>query len=94
MLFACTTLFAEVGNPVSKKYIKFSKCTYTANGTYHAPDGTLVDVGCTKSASSCVQAETDAARCRDLNVCNAVREYGGEPAPALNCPKVDTLEGV
>ena len=85
--------FASSETPLAKSILKsVSKCTVTAYGTYHYPNGNNVDVSCTKSASSCAQAQADAANCRDLNVCNAVRSFGLEPSPTLNCPKVSEFE--
>jgi len=85
--------FASSETPLAKSIFKsVSKCTATAYGTYHDPNGQNVDVSCTKTASSCEQAQADAANCRDMNVCTAVRSFGLEPSPTLNCPKVSEFE--
>lgn len=68
-----------------------ARCTMTAFGNYNDPYGGTHNVQCTQTASSCAEAEAAAKRCRDLNICNKVREYGGEPAPALNCPPASTF---
>ena len=85
--------FASSETPWTNSILKsVSKCTATAYGTYYGPGGNETDVSCTKTASSCAQAQADAANCRDLNVCNAVRSFGLEPSPTLNCPKVSEFE--
>ena len=88
-----TFAFASSETPWTNSILKsVSKCTATAYGTYHAPDGSFIPVDCTRSAATCEQAQADAANCRDLNICNAVRSFGLEPSPTLNCPKVSEFE--
>ena len=92
-LFIGTFAFANTDAPLVNPIVKpFTKCTATAYGTYYGPSGTPIHVSCTKTASSCEQAIADAANCRDLNVCTAVRNNGLEPSPTLNCPKVSEFE--
>lgn len=92
-LFFGIYAFAKNDAPLVNPIVKpVAKCTATAYAVYHGPDGNDYNVSCTKTASSCAQAQADAANCRDLNVCNAVRSFGLEPSPTLNCPKVSELE--
>lgn len=92
-LFFGTFAFANTDAPLENPILKpFAKCTATAYGTCHAPDGSYVPVDCTRSAATCEQAQADAANCRDLNICTVVRSYHLEPSPTLNCPKVSEFE--
>ncbi|MCW5918106.1 MAG: hypothetical protein KIS82_12255 [Ferruginibacter sp.] len=92
-LFFGTFVFANTDAPLVNSIVRpVAKCTATAYGTYHAPDGSFIPVDCTRSAATCEQAQADAANCRDLNICNAVRSFGLEPSPTLNCPKVSEFE--
>ena len=86
-----TSTYAVGVEPSPKKINILEFCsetsyTVTAFAIYIAPDGTEVDVRCTKTAGDCTQASVDADRCRDLNVCSEARGRGLEPASSLNCP--------